>query len=125
MKRMTLAIAAALLSVNCLAQQVQAEGYNADNTKKNSKVVNGDKPTAENQSNDKASVERSADLRKAILKKKGLSVNAQNIKLIDENGKLTLRGPVDNEKEKSIIESLAKNCYGKNFVSEIEIVIPK
>ena len=125
MKRMTLAIAAALLSVNCMAQQVQAEGYNADNTKKNSKVVNGDKPTAQNQSNDKASIERSAKLRKAIMKKKGLSMNAQNVKLIDENGKLTLRGPVDNAKEKSIIEGLAKNCYGNNFVSEIEIVIPK
>ncbi|CAN5263956.1 hypothetical protein BH10CYA1_BH10CYA1_36090 [soil metagenome] len=125
MKRMTLAVAAALLSVNCMAQQVQAEGYNADNTKKNSKVVNGDKPTAQSQSNDKASVERSADLRKAILKKKGLSMNAQNIKLIDENGKMTLRGPVNNAKEKSTIESLAKRSYGKNFVSEIEIVIPK
>ena len=125
MKRMTLAIAAATLSVNCMAQQVHAEGYNADNTKKNSKAVSGDKPTAQNQSNDKASIERSADLRKAILKKTGLSVNAQNVKLIDENGKLTLRGPVDNAKEKSILEGLAKNSYGNNFVSEIEIVIPK
>ena len=125
MKRMTLAMAAALLSINCMAQQVQAEGYNADNTKKNSKAVSGDKPTAQNQSNDKASIDRSADLRKAIMKKKGLSSNAQNVKLIDENGKLTLRGPVDNAKEKSVIERLAKNCYGSNFVSEIEIVTPK
>ncbi len=71
MNRMTLAIAAALLSLNCMTQQVHAKGYNADNTKKNSKVVNGDKPTAENQSNDKAAIERSADLRKAIMKSKG------------------------------------------------------
>ncbi|HEY9730893.1 MAG TPA: BON domain-containing protein [Drouetiella sp.] len=121
MKRMTLAIAISLLSLNCLAPQVYAEGINADNTKKNSKAVSGEKPTAQNQSNEKSSVERSAELRRAIMKKKGLSVNAQNVKLIDENGKLTLRGPVDSAKEKNIIEDLAKNCYGKDYVSELEI----
>ena len=125
MKRLTLAIAASLLSLNCIAPQVQAEGINADNTKKNSRVVSEGKPTAQNQSNEKASVERSAELRRAIMKKKGLSVNAQNVKLIDENGKLTLRGPVDNAKEKSIIENLAKSCYGKDYVSEVEVVTPK
>jgi osmotically-inducible protein OsmY len=125
MKRLTLALVAALVAVNCMAPQVQAKGYNADNTKKNSKVVNGDKPTAQNQSNDKSSVDRTAELRKAIMKKKGLSSNAQNVKLIDENGKMTLRGPVNSAKEKDIIDSLAKNCYGKNYVNEIEVVTPK
>lgn len=122
MKKMTLAIAATLLSLNCVALQAHAEGINADNTKKNSKVVSDGKPTAQDETNDKASVQRSADLRKAIMKQKGLSVNAQNVKLIDENGKMTLRGPVDSAKEKSIIEKLAKNCYGKDYVSELEIV---
>jgi hyperosmotically inducible protein len=125
MKRLTLALAATLLAMNCIAPQVQAKGYNADNTKKNSNVVSGDKPTAENQSNSKESVDRTADLRKAIMKKKGLSTNAQNIKLIEENGKMTLRGPVDNAKEKGIIENLAKSCCGSNYVSEIEVVTPK
>ncbi len=125
MKRMTLAIAASLLSLNCMAAQVQADDVKADNTKKNSKAYSDGKPTAQNQSNEKSSVERSAELRKAIMKKKGLSVNAQNVKLIDENGKMTLRGPVDSAKEKSIIESLAKNCYGRDYVSELEVVAPK
>lgn len=125
MNKLTFALLAAALSANCAAQQAFAEGVNADNTKKNSKVVSGDKPTAQDASNSKTSVEKSAELRKAILKKKGLSTNAQNVKLIDDNGKLTLRGPVDSAKEKSIIEGLAKNCYGSDFVSELEVVAPK
>ncbi|MFN8555053.1 MAG: hypothetical protein U0103_26595 [Candidatus Obscuribacterales bacterium] len=125
MKKMTLAIAASLLSLNYSALPMQADEIKADNTKRNAREISDSKPTAQNQANDKASVERSATLRKAIMKKKGLSVNAQNVKLIDENGKMTLRGPVDSVREKSIIESLAKNCYGKDYVSELEIVAPK
>lgn len=125
MKRMTLAIAASLLSLNCFALPMQSKEIKADNTKNNAREISDSKPTAQNQANDKASIERSASLRKAIMKKKGLSVNAQNVKLIDENGKMTLRGPVDNAREKSIIESLAKNCYGNDYVSELEVVAPK
>ncbi|HEY9678789.1 MAG TPA: BON domain-containing protein [Drouetiella sp.] len=124
MKNLKVTLAVALVAMCCGFSQAQADDIKADNTKKNSKQYSGSNPTAQNQSNDKLAVDRTADLRKALMKKKGLSANAQNIKIIDESGKMTLRGPVDNANEKSVIEKLAKSCYGKDFVNELEIVAP-
>ncbi len=115
------AFAAALL-LSCsigLAPYVSAQ--DADNTKRNVRDKNDAKPTAQSSDNDKDSVERTANLRRKIMAKKGLSVNAQNVKIVDEAGTIYLRGPVDSAKEKNIIDSLAKNCCGSNFKNELEV----
>jgi hyperosmotically inducible protein len=92
-----------------------------DNTKINVRDRDGVEPTAQNASNRKSDVKRSAKLRREILRQKGLSVNAQNVKLIDEGGCVVLRGPVDNLREREVITNLAKQCYGTNFRDELDI----
>ena len=51
-----------------------------------------------------------------------LSTYARNIKLITENGQVTLKGPVRSEEEKRAIESKATEVAGENKVtSELNI----
>jgi hyperosmotically inducible periplasmic protein len=119
MKNVALA-AAVLLSCSIgLAPCVSAQ--DADNTARNVRDKDNAKPTAQHQDNDKSSVERTATLRKKIMAKKGLSVNAQNVKIVDEAGTIYLRGPVDTAKEKNIIDALAKGCCGTNYKNELEV----
>lgn len=93
-----------------------------DNTKKNARDRNGAGVTAQNQSNEKSDVEATRQLRQAIMQRKKLSVNAQNIKIITENGTMTLKGPVDSEQEKAKLERIAKQYSGHNkLVNELEV----
>jgi hyperosmotically inducible periplasmic protein len=93
----------------------------ADNTKQNLQDLDGGEPTAQDQSNKQSALNRTAELRKAIMARKGLSMDAQNIKIIDEDGRVTLRGPVDSIREKTIINTLAEQCLGIQFRNELEI----
>lgn len=93
-----------------------------DNTGKNVRDRNDAKVTSEEQSNDKKDVEITGAIRRAVVGKKGMSTNGQNVKIITNNGTVTLRGPVDSAAEKQTIESLAKK-YAKSYkvVSELEV----
>jgi hyperosmotically inducible periplasmic protein len=101
-----------------------ASDTQVDNTAVNVRDRNGYNPTAQDQSNQKPFVKTTARLRREIMRTKGLSVNAQNVKIIDENGYVTLRGPVDTEKEKSTISNLAIKCCGQNVKDELEVKTP-
>ncbi|CAN5950459.1 unnamed protein product [Sphagnum jensenii] len=88
-----------------------------DNTFNNKEDHN---PKAENSSNKHGEVKKVAALRRAILAQKGLSINAQNIKIIDRKGTILLRGPVDNQGEKDTIESIVKaQCPA--YLNELEV----
>lgn len=110
-----------LIALPGLAGDKATKAPDADNTKQNEADVKAKKPTADTQSNNKDSVKKIAKLRKAIMKTKGLSVNAQNVKIIDENGHVFLRGPVDTAKEKDTLETLAKKNLGGTFTNELEV----
>ncbi len=92
-----------------------------DNTARN----RSSEPNAQNQSNQKASIDRVAKLRRVIVGKKGLSSDAKNVKIIDENGIVTLRGPVDNLHEKQTVERLARQYAGAKIKSELEVRSPR
>ncbi len=52
----------------------------------------------------------------------GLSFNANNIKIVTQNGRVTLRGPVESPEEKRDIEQIARGVAGvENIVSQIEV----
>ena len=74
--------------------------------------------------NQKPFVNTTARLRREIMRKKGLSVNAQNVKIINQDGCVILRGPVETEQEKSIIDDLARKCCGQNITNELEVKTP-
>jgi hyperosmotically inducible periplasmic protein len=83
-------------------------------------------PTADQQSNDKADLERSQQIRRAITSDKTLSTYAHNIKVITKNGKVTLRGPVRDEAEKAAVEAKATSIAGAaNVVSEVTVAPAK
>lgn len=68
-----------------------------------------------------ADVKITADIRKQVVDTK-MSINAQNVKIITQDGKVTLRGPVKTADEKARIEEIAFRVAGKtNVDNQIEV----
>src|SRR5580658_4964666 len=72
-----------------------------DNTKQNKDQSN---PTADQQKMNPADRAITQKIRRALHDDSALSVYAHNIKIITQDGKVTLRGPVRSEDEKASIE---------------------
>ena len=80
------------------------------------------KVSPQNQSNKPSDIEITKKIRKEIMATNGMSMNAKNVKIITMNGKVTLRGMVDSEKEKSTINQFATNVAGpENVVNELQV----
>lgn len=95
----------------------------ADNTKMNKRDGSGKGMTAQNQMENKTDLEITRKIRKSLTDDKTLSSYAKNVKIISRNGKVTLKGPVNTEEEKSKIDGLAKSAAGAdNVTNQIEIV---
>lgn len=73
------------------------------------KTVRKEKPVKPlpDQGTAKADVDMTSQIRKEIFAVNEMSVNAQNIKIISSNGRVTLRGPVNTEEEKRLITEIA------------------
>lgn len=84
----------------------------ADNTARNKGDIDRGAKTPMDQGQSAADVKISAEIRRAILDDKAMSVNAQNCKVITENGRVTLRGPVDSQTEKESVERKAAAVAG-------------
>ncbi len=56
------------------------------------------------------------EIRRAIVQDKNLSTYAHNIKVISQNGTVTLKGPVRSEDEKTTIEAKAAQIAGEHNV---------
>lgn len=94
-----------------------------DNTGRNVRDRGGDTMTPGDQSNNKADLNLTQQIRKAVMADKSLSTNAKNVKIITANGVVTLRGPVNTPQEKATIEAKAQNIAGANNVdSQLDIV---
>jgi osmotically-inducible protein OsmY len=94
-----------------------------DNTGRNVRDRGGDTMTPGDQSNDKADLNLTQQIRKAIMSDESLSTNAKNVKIITANGLVTLRGPVNTLQEKTTIEAKAQSIAGaSNVESQLEIV---
>ena len=83
----------------------------ADNTKTN-KGQPGTSPTADQGKNNSSDLQIMQKIRKAVVGDKSLSSYAHNVKIIAQNGKVTLKGPVRSEDEKSSIEQKAVDVAG-------------
>ena len=57
-------------------------------------------------------------IRKALIDSSGYSATAKNVKIITLNGKVTLRGPVMTEAEKTGIVTIAKGIAGEGNVDD-------
>lgn len=90
-----------------------------DNTGRNR--AHAQQPEAEDQSNREQDVALVSAIRQAITDEDGLSVNARNVKIIVEGGRVLLRGPVASTAEKARVEAIArKAAAGRTVVNELE-----
>jgi hyperosmotically inducible periplasmic protein len=112
---LTLLLAAAIVG------STWSQDTNADNTGKNTRDRDDQSQTATDQSNDPADIKTSADIRKMVVSDGSLSMMAKNVKIITIDGAVTLRGPVETEKEKAAIQSHAKEGGAKKITNELEI----
>jgi hyperosmotically inducible periplasmic protein len=83
-----------------------------DNTATNERDRSGETKTSGDQSNSSADLKITQDIRRALMKDSELSTTAKNIKIITDNGQVTLRGPVKNAQEKAKIDQLARSAAG-------------
>jgi osmotically-inducible protein OsmY len=84
----------------------------AENTEINQRDKGGATKIPQNQGNSDQDRALLAAVRRAIVADKSLSTQAHNVKVLVENGTVTLRGPVKNAEEKAKVESLAQNVAG-------------
>ena len=103
-------------------KQVSQTAAEADNTGRNVRDRNEGMKTAGDQSENEADRTITQNIRKAITEDDSLSTNAKNVKIITNDGTVTLRGPVKSEKEKADIEAKAKQVAGvKSVDNQLEI----
>jgi hyperosmotically inducible periplasmic protein len=89
----------------------------ADNTKTNERDRSANAPTADQQKENRSDRDITQQIRQSIVKDKSLSTYAHNVKVITQNGQVTLKGPVQSEGEKKAIEAKAAEVAGENKVS--------
>jgi len=82
------------------------------NTDINERDKNDATKTPEDQPNRKEDREVLAAVRRAVVNDNTLSTLAHNIKIMVENGAVTLRGPVKSEVEKAQVEKLVHQTEG-------------
>ena len=102
--------------------QDAAQQMPADNTKVNERDRNSAEPTADQQNNTVSDRDLTQQIRQSLMKDKSLSTDAHNVKIISQNGMVTLKGPVSSEQEKRAIEAKATAVAGPDKVtSELEV----
>ncbi len=83
-----------------------------DNTKVNERDTNTAAPTPGDQGNNATDLKITQKIRQAVMADGSLSFTAKNVKIITQSGKVTLRGPVNSEDERSRIEAAARKVAG-------------
>ena len=120
----TLIISISAMGVVWAQQEPATSGQQpADNTKVNQRDRNQNEPTADQQKENGSDRALAQQVRRALVKDKSLSTYAHNIKVIAQNGVVTLKGPVHSDQEKQAIEAKAAEAAGgpDKIKSEIDV----
>jgi putative membrane protein len=88
-------------------KEKESADNDADNTARNKRDRGGKTLTPLDQGNNQTDTDTTAQIRKGILDLENISINAQNVKIITNEGHVTLRGPVKSEEEKRLIGEIA------------------
>jgi hyperosmotically inducible protein len=83
-----------------------------DNTKVNERDRSAAEATADQQKANAADMKMTRTIRQSILADKALSTYAHNIKIISQNGVVTLKGPVKSDAEKTAVITKAVAVTG-------------
>jgi hypothetical protein len=96
-----------------------------DNTAINERDADGATKTPIDQDETQADVNTTAKIRQQILDQDNLSINARNAKVITQDGKVTLRGPVENQAERDTLDRIAREVAGDaNVDNQLEVANP-
>lgn len=90
-----------------------------DNSRANQRDRSGKSLTPIDQGGNEADRKITQQIRQAIVGDESLSFNAKNIKIITTRGKVTLRGPVKSDTERSAIDAIAKQIAGATNVENL------
>jgi hyperosmotically inducible protein len=96
-----------------------------DNTKVNERDQNKNEPTADQQKDNRSDRDITQQIRQAVMKDKSLSTYAHNVKIVTQQGQVTLKGPVRSEEEKRTIEAKAAEVVGENKITSELNIKPK
>jgi hyperosmotically inducible periplasmic protein len=92
-----------------------------DNTAANTRDRNGTTMTPLDQNENQPDIDITANIRKRVVDSQ-MSVDARNVKIITENGKVTLRGPVKSAEEKTRVDQIAADVAGgDNVDSQLDV----
>jgi hyperosmotically inducible periplasmic protein len=119
-----LAFTIVLLCSSCLL--FGQEPGKSDNTRVNKRDRSGEQVTADQQKQNSSDIELTRKIRSSISKDKSLSTYAHNVKVITQDGIVTLKGPVRSEEESKVIESKAAEVAGaSNVKNQLDIAPEK
>ena len=94
----------------------------ADNSARNQRDRSGATLTPLDQGGSEADRDLTQLVRQRIVDQDGFSVDAKNVKIITQNGVVTLRGPVESAEEKARIGALAAEAAGvKRVDNQVEV----
>lgn len=100
-----------------------SDTFQADNTAVNVRDREDGPKTPADQFENADDIDITARIRSRVVGT-DMSVAAQNIKIITQYGRVTLRGPVRSQQEKQRVEDIAKSVAGsENVESQLEVVL--
>jgi hyperosmotically inducible periplasmic protein len=127
---LALTLALGLAIAGCAGDRTQEanepEGRSAEldptNTAVNERDRAGTTPTPDDQSANEHDMTLTQAIRQAVVEDKSLSTDADNIKIVTVDGKVTLRGPVKSEAERTAIAVIAQRIAGTTPVeNQLEV----
>jgi len=118
-------LAGSLLCVGPMAAQDKEHATQPDNTKVNKRDRNEAAVTADQQKMNEPDRKLTQQIRKAVMADKSLSTYAHNVKIVTQNGSVTLKGPVRSEEEKKTIVAKATEVVGAGKVTDELTVKPQ
>ena len=99
---------------NDIVNTNEAAATHPDNSGVNVRDRNNANVLPEDQKSNKQDLDVTTRVRRSLVSHtNNLSMAARNIKVVTVNGKVTLRGPVKTEEEKSKIDAIAKQVAGE------------
>lgn len=114
------------LFVPAWAQDTSANPQSrGDNSKVNQRDQSASEPTADQQKENPSDRQLTKEIRKSLINDKSLSTYAHNVKVIAENGKVTLKGPVRSQDEKATVLSKAGQVAGQANINDEITVVPQ
>jgi hyperosmotically inducible protein len=121
MKAALFAVALVAMTMGVGCSQQDRRMADRDNSAVNERDRSSASKTPIDQNENEFDIKITAAVRKRIMDA-DVSLNARNVKIITQDGNVTLRGPVKSEGEKDIIEQIAKDVAGKAKVdSQLEV----